>query len=215
MSCEWNPAANRALSGDEQPHATATVSVGRRVSWHLCKSCALSPRFARMRVRVPIASYLAIHAMAAVAKVDVINAAVRVYIAASSADLTRAEQAIAAATAAGLVVAYDWTRDVRAAQAAGHQDDASVSPENALRCAQADINGVRSSDVFWLLSPAESSFGAGVELGVAIEALKCTVISGVRPKRIWETLVSHTVWGEGADALALAWIVDAFKVVRQ
>lgn len=137
-----------------------------------------------------------------------------VYIAASSAELERAEKAMAAATAAGLVVAYDWTRDIRAAQAAGHQDDSSVSPENQLRCAQADIDGVRSSDVFWLLSPAESSFGAGVELGVAIEALKCTVISGAQPKRIWEFLVNHTVWGEESDVRALAWIVDAFKAVR-
>jgi len=137
-----------------------------------------------------------------------------IYIAASSAELLRAMDAIAAATAAGLVVTHDWTRDVRAARAGGHRDDSTVSPENKLRCAQADIDGVRRADIFWLLSPSDASFGAGVELGVAIEALKCTVISGVRPQRIWETLVNHTVWGDGADMQALAWIVDTFVVVK-
>lgn len=53
--CEWNPDADRpGLTGDRY-HDDASVLVGSDGAWRLCASCAGLPRFARFRVRRPIA----------------------------------------------------------------------------------------------------------------------------------------------------------------
>ena len=53
--CEWDPANNRPAGGDDQCPNTATLGVGTgRNNWHLCESCAVLPRFKRLRRRDPL-----------------------------------------------------------------------------------------------------------------------------------------------------------------
>lgn len=49
--CEWNPDQDRELWISEEPHADATVILGRDRNWMLCASCAELPRFSRYAIR--------------------------------------------------------------------------------------------------------------------------------------------------------------------
>lgn len=86
-----------------------------------------------------------------------------VYVAAASAELERAESAIRwLERTPGLRCAHDWTVAVR---------ELGAFPRDAVvrhRHAEADLEAIRSSAVFWLLAPRERSTGAWVELGVAL-----------------------------------------------
>jgi hypothetical protein len=94
----------------------------------------------------------------------------RVYVAGSSGELERVESVIATLRSSpGVHILHDWTKDVRAARAAGFASDAALSDADAKSHALTDLDAVRGARVVLLLAPASPSFGAGVEFGVAIE----------------------------------------------
>ena len=113
---------------------------------------------------------------------------ITVYVSGSSADLTRAELAIAAVRAAGLCVAYDWPAVMR--------------EETAMRgyVAAREVMEAEHCDVFWLLGPA--SFGSGVEYQAAYAG---------EPKEMVSSGTEHDIFRcdhhFASDAEALAWIV--------
>lgn len=128
-----------------------------------------------------------------------LGCALRVYIAGSSAELERAEAAMALARNAGLVVTYDWTTDIRRARESGHATDATLPAHEQARAARADLDGVGTCDVLWLLVPACPSVGAWFEAGNARGLGKRLAMSGVAPGRIWDHVADLAVWGPGAD----------------
>jgi len=90
----------------------------------------------------------------------------RLYIATASNPLEEAERRIADARAAGFEITHDWTKDVRSAGNASLDD-----PRIRTSAAKADLRGVETADVVWLIQPENASTGAWVELGYAL-ALK-------------------------------------------
>ena len=87
----------------------------------------------------------------------------RVYVIGSSAELERAERVIAALRERGVEITHDWTASVRAARAAGHASDATLSREKQKQIATRCIRGVMRADVVLLLWSKSPSFGAGGE----------------------------------------------------
>lgn len=92
----------------------------------------------------------------------------RIYIAASSKEIERAERLMAIARARGFVF-HDWTVTVREAMAAG-KSEIDLSDEFALMCALGDIGGlVNAKRLIVLVPPADkpAGFGVAAELGAA------------------------------------------------
>lgn len=103
------------------------------------------------------------------------------YIAGSSLELPRAEQAVGAARAHGLEVSFDWTPGANMTRARWSSDEHApqlVRFASAKNCHR----GVVMADVFWLLAPTMPTRGAWVELGMALErerlSLTTVVVSG-------------------------------------
>lgn len=92
----------------------------------------------------------------------------KLYIAAASAEIDRAERLMKIARAQGHEITHDWTHEVRAAIAQGLSEDL-IPDEVALVGALMDIGGVVTADRFIYLVPPKpiSTSGAWVELGVA------------------------------------------------
>jgi hypothetical protein len=98
----------------------------------------------------------------------------RLYLAASSRELDRAEAARDYARSLDVEV-YDWMALVRANIAAG-RTDADLTPHERQRHALGDLRGIADARVFVLLAtPHESE--ARVELGFALALRKPVVIS--------------------------------------
>lgn len=92
-----------------------------------------------------------------------------VYIAGASAEIERAERAIAYARSVGLAVSYDWTVDVRKAMAAGVRDS-ELEDVQARYFALNDLEGVAFGRAFVFLAPPReiNSTGCWIELGYAL-----------------------------------------------
>ena len=116
-----------------------------------------------------------------------------IYVATASSPLELAEEKIRAVKASGHHITYDWTIDVRRA-GVGSPDDSDVRRRAAL----ADLKGVMSANVLWLVQPdpTSSSTGAWVELGVALSKRELArdiviVASGSSKKCIFTDLADY------------------------
>jgi hypothetical protein len=107
--------------------------------------------------------------------------ALKVYVACSSKELDRAERAMSEIRRRGGTITFDWTPDVR------QWGPQAPNPVIGLRCAMADLNGVRDADVVLVLD-GELSYGRTIEHGAALALGKTLVVSGPALGRIWETL---------------------------
>jgi hypothetical protein len=96
----------------------------------------------------------------------------RIYVAGASAQIELIECMLAKLIEAGWVITCDWCAAVRAAGNVASPDDPQVRREAAL----ADLEGVATADVFWLVQPdsTSTSTGSWVELGFAL-ALRVNV----------------------------------------
>jgi len=108
----------------------------------------------------------------------------RIYIAGASANIELHERFNREVIEAGWTITCDWCAAVRAAGNVASPDDPQVRREAAL----ADLEGVATADVFWLVQPEGSatSTGCWVELGYAL-ALQALGMS--RPRGIYGPIV--------------------------
>lgn len=90
----------------------------------------------------------------------------RIYIAGASANIELHEHLNSEVVVAGWEITCDWCAAVRAAGGIASPDDPLVRREAAL----ADLEGVATADVFWLVQPdpTSTSTGSWVEIGAAI-----------------------------------------------
>lgn len=108
---------------------------------------------------------------------------------------------IDALRAAGIEVAYDWTRDP------GWDDPAQ---HDALRAARADLRALLRAHVLWYVAPADRSEGSHAELGAALAAGIYVVASGetlgadgrIFPQLAHEVYASHALALDRVVALA-------------
>ena len=99
----------------------------------------------------------------------------KLYIAASSTEMTRAAKWHDLARKAGIEVISTWLATVESA-GAGNPDDATE--EQRAAWARKDLFEVKSSDCLWLLMPERPSQGAFCELGYAYANTIGIVVSG-------------------------------------
>lgn len=92
-----------------------------------------------------------------------------VYVAGASKNIERAEAFMARVRGNDDIfeIAYDWTKDVRAAMTAGVTDHALTDEQRAVFAMQ-DMEGVLKADAFVLLAETPMSGGHPIELGMAI-----------------------------------------------
>lgn len=130
----------------------------------------------------------------------------RIYIAGASAELDRAESAIAAVRALGHTVVHDWPAVIRKVRHEQGRSDGDLTRAEASDHADEDLAAVRGCDLFWLLVPIAPSSGCWVELGFAfgIEAgADMVIVSGEHRRWLFASL-SDDAFDD--DALALAWL---------
>lgn len=127
----------------------------------------------------------------------------QIYIAGSSRELDRVQQAMAAAVALGFTNAYDWTRAV----AASPIHDRDMPRAARLHHAHTEVAAVVDSPFFWLLVPNEGGRGAWVEYGMAVnggELDQVVVASGpLHRESIFCSLADYECV---SDEEALAWL---------
>lgn len=100
-----------------------------------------------------------------------------VYVAgASSERMFRAQPVISALAKAGYKITHDWTTAVDMHGA--NNEHGTLTAEELAACAHEDFWGVRSADVFVLLSPEKPSTGAWAELGIALMSGCAIFIAG-------------------------------------
>ena len=120
----------------------------------------------------------------------------KVYIAARSSEIDRAARMIQRVhDHPGLELTHDWVEDMRKEA----RPDESIPPVDARKYAQADLDGVLSADVLWLLDGAPGGAGRWFEFGAAVAAGKRIVISGSPTSSIFCALADHH-FGEDNDA---------------
>lgn len=135
----------------------------------------------------------------------------KVYVAGSSAELDRAERAIADLEARGVAVTSTWPRSVTNV---GESNPAHASRSDRARWAITCLHEVREADLVWMLVPsrAHPTRGAWLEAGYALARGKVVVFSGETAQSIFGALgyeFDHPD-PEVADAAALALIVKIF-----
>jgi hypothetical protein len=121
----------------------------------------------------------------------------RIYIAGASANIELHERFNREVIAAGWTITCDWCAAVRAAGNVASPDDPAVRREAAL----ADLEGVATADVFWLVqpNPTSTSTGSWVEIGFALGlrtklerlGLPKIVVSGTSRKCIFADLADY------------------------
>lgn len=88
----------------------------------------------------------------------------KIYIAASSNELDRAEYWMNLCESAGISITYNWVLAIKAAGTT----NAGLTHADRLKYSGADLRGVWAADIFWLLYPeGPPSFGAAFEAGYA------------------------------------------------
>jgi hypothetical protein len=125
----------------------------------------------------------------------------RVYVAAASLEIDRAERAIDDVRKRGWTVTYDWTAELAASDKPAN---VGLSDKERRQIAHACLDGLRRADVVWVLAP-DTWCTAGVwgELVAAIALGESdVVVSGPSSKRtIFASLASAEV---DSDEAALA-----------
>ena len=127
----------------------------------------------------------------------------KVYVAAASSEIERAEHWISELKKIGVTITCTWPESVRSVGAANPPE---ATLEQRTGWAMQDLAEVREADVFWFLlpSPGHSTSGAWTELGCASETKRKIVMSGE----------SHSVFVGLCHAYCKT-DQDAFDVIRR
>lgn len=128
-----------------------------------------------------------------------------IYIAGASAEIERAEAAIAHAVKLGLEVTYNWTKDIRAHAAQG-KTDKDLSDVVLKLHATKDLVGIVEARVFVLLAPQFPSTGCWAELGYALAHGRRVFVSRQRAHRVcvFETLATAQLHSDDATIMLAA-----------
>jgi nucleoside 2-deoxyribosyltransferase len=111
-----------------------------------------------------------------------------IYVAASSHEIDRAEQCMAALRKAGVIVTSLWPTTIRDVGDANPRD---ASLGQRYEWADADIAQVNSAAGFLLLMPQKASMGAAFEFGFAFASEKVTWVSGPNQSASIFTALAH------------------------
>jgi hypothetical protein len=109
----------------------------------------------------------------------------KVYVAASSAQMDRAKDAMAKLRTAGHTVVHDWPTII---EDRGTANPVDATTDERWDWAIDDLAGVKAADVLWLLMPATEGFGAAVELGYALAHGIPVICSGVYARSIFTAM---------------------------
>jgi nucleoside 2-deoxyribosyltransferase len=112
----------------------------------------------------------------------------RIYVAGSSDQLERVEDAMIALERKGHTICHDWVTPVKQV---GEANPPDASLYARLRWARDDLAGVDSAQVLWVLMPSKEGFGAGVELGYAIAKGIPIVVSGCHTRSIFTAFATE------------------------
>jgi nucleoside 2-deoxyribosyltransferase len=105
-----------------------------------------------------------------------LEGALRVYVAAASSDLERAQHWMDELEAAGVEVTSDWVQVIRAV---GTANPRNASQEDRRDWVADDLSGVADADVVWFLAPQSApARGAYFEIGYAWGSGIEVVVSG-------------------------------------
>jgi nucleoside 2-deoxyribosyltransferase len=118
----------------------------------------------------------------------------RVYVAGASKEMPRVEAAIAAVRYAGGEITEDWPAAIRAAGAANE----GLTQAQRTEAAVADLRGVETADVVWLMVPEAQTAGAWVEMGYAIALGRRVIVSPVANRCIFGALCEEYATDEDA-----------------
>lgn len=126
----------------------------------------------------------------------------KVYVAASSDELDRAEAAMELLREAGFEVALNWVKTIRECGIANPEEQ-----ERDGDCrvwAEASRGAVRGADAFWLLAPSVGAArGAFTELGIGIEREIPIVVSGPHARCSIFARLANELVPEDVRALAI------------
>ena len=120
----------------------------------------------------------------------------KIYVAATFSDFSRARAAMAQLRAAGAVITYDWTVNVDAYPNDDAPDDHAASE------AFSDLRGVRDADAVLVLTQADHARGCGmwIEMGAALAyGTPVYIVGPQRTRSIFCTLAAG--YETDADAL--------------
>lgn len=123
---------------------------------------------------------------------------ISVYVAAASAEIERAEHAMAACREAGLTVVSTWAENIRRVGASNPRD---ASRRDRMRWAHDDLAQVASADLLWLLVPpvGTATIGAWIEFGSVIAWKPGRVVaSGDTMSTIFCALVDREYTSDGS-----------------
>lgn len=137
----------------------------------------------------------------------------KIYVAGASAELERAESAIASLRAAGHEITHDWPAVIRRVRIEGGQKDSDLTDEERHGHAHDDLLAVERADVLWLLVPDAPTSGAWVELGFAIglawpdtatEGPRLVIVSGAKHRNALFCSMGDQAFDD--DQAALDWL---------
>jgi len=133
---------------------------------------------------------------------------VKVYVAASSKEIARAEQVIAELRKLGVEITHDWTAVMRK-----HPPDSELEDDVLLPELERDlIEGVKGADLVLVLAPRTPSTGVWVELGAAWGLLIEVHSAGDLTLHPWLRLIATTQHASDERAIgAVAELVRAWK----
>jgi hypothetical protein len=117
-----------------------------------------------------------------------------VYLAGGSSErLTVCQPLVDRLLAAGVRVAYDWTRD----------PGWSVPDPDLARAARRDLAAVREAAIVWYVAPERASEGSAAELGAALALGKRVIVSGEHARAPWRIfpLLGEEFYPSHEDAL--------------
>lgn len=113
----------------------------------------------------------------------------KIYVAGSSSELSRAKRMMQLLSAAGFDVVSTWPATI---EAVGDANPREATTEQRLGWSRADVEQVRQADLLWLLvSAASVSFGACFEFGIAHERSMHVVASGDTLRSIFTSLADE------------------------
>lgn len=115
-----------------------------------------------------------------------------IYVAGASKEIDLVEGYVAELRRHGWTISHDWCSEIRSCSV----PEGELTDEEQARTAEADLYGVESAEVFWLMVPKNQSVGAWIELGAALSLRRGglppvrVIVSGTRGS-IFETLADE------------------------
>ena len=126
----------------------------------------------------------------------------KIYIAAASAEIERAERMIALARKAGFTVVHDWPAQIREA---GEANPTTVAVEQRRAWALDCLARLSSADALWLLAPQGATSGAWVEFGASVSYGRYTIMSGAHQSVFAELATENADTDEDGLAMLCAY----------